>query len=59
MPCRLHFFVRLPGQKPSYVYYNAGFENFSRFLAAYKLRFGHNALEKQDFFCIFVLLKSI
>lgn len=32
-------------QKPSEVYYNIGFENFSHFSTAYKQKFGHNASE--------------
>jgi AraC-like DNA-binding protein len=31
------------GQKPSEIYYNVGFENFSHFSTAYKQRFGHQA----------------
>ncbi|HEX9512529.1 MAG TPA: AraC family transcriptional regulator [Puia sp.] len=33
-------------QKPSEVYYNVGFENFSHFSTAFKQRFGHNASGK-------------
>jgi len=41
-----HHLISERGQKPSEVYYNVGFENFSHFSAAYKRRFGHNASGK-------------
>ncbi|MDR1339713.1 MAG: AraC family transcriptional regulator [Prevotellaceae bacterium] len=36
------------GKKPSEVYYQVGFENFSHFSAAYKQLFGHNASDTQS-----------
>ncbi|MDR1121017.1 MAG: AraC family transcriptional regulator, partial [Dysgonamonadaceae bacterium] len=36
------------GKKPSDVYYQVGFENFSHFSAAYKQFFGHNASDKDE-----------
>jgi AraC-like DNA-binding protein len=34
------------GKKPSEIYYQVGFENFSHFSTAYKQKFGHNASGK-------------
>jgi AraC-like DNA-binding protein len=36
------------GKKPSEVYYQVGFENFSHFSAAYKQLFGHNASDTKS-----------
>lgn len=41
-----NYLINEKGQKPSEVYYNIGFENFSHFSTAYKQKFGHNASVK-------------
>ena len=41
-----NYLINEKKQKPSEVYYNIGFENFSHFSTAYKQKFGHNASAK-------------
>ena len=39
------YLISEKNQKPSEVYYNVGFENFSHFSTVFKQKFGHNASE--------------